>query len=317
MQNDNPANPSEYIYNKSTIGGVDQSKLEYKESLKEKIYISKPSHMYSWVILFIIVFVMILGGVLYFVYPDLMQSLGISSNSANQVTDTKNKEDVALKQKMEEEKSLRERYLEIKTPLTLDNDETISKIKTLDLNMPPQDMALILSEQTLINIQLEFSKVAEIYLGGKPTNNPSANNIYNNAKHGFSFALPENYQYLSEDEKEGTSFIYFGIPKEGTPTAFLTVKVNANTDYATLEKCNGQNENTCLESGTDWGQNNDVEKIILSGKNAESFYVSEGKDNSYHIVQTVDNPTISLQMVVSEGGLDKDFSQIINTFKFN
>ncbi len=57
----------EYIYNKSTIGGIDESKLEFKETMRPKVVIGRPGKG-SWMVLFALVFLGAISGLGYYFY---------------------------------------------------------------------------------------------------------------------------------------------------------------------------------------------------------------------------------------------------------
>lgn len=75
-------------------------------------------------------------------------------------------------------------------------------------------------------------------------------------------------------------------------------------------------EYPCLQDGKDWGQEKDMEQIILAGKPATSFYIAEGVSHAdYHVVMT-EAPPLAFKMYISGGGLDDNFMKILSTLKF-
>jgi hypothetical protein len=142
--------------------------------------------------------------------------------------------------------------------------------------------------------------------------------LYRSDKYGFEFYYPENYEFIEERTSQGVTFLDFGFrnpPSEETPTSYLTITLNSNLDHKSLEECNEKSMNTCLAS-KGFGQEDNVESVMLGNRKAVTFYTGGGVDNAYHIVQTVDKPEVELQMFVAGGGLNRAFQGIIDSFKF-
>jgi hypothetical protein len=155
---------------------------------------------------------------------------------------------------------------------------------------------------------------------GLPSNNKKPQGqakLYSSDKYGFEFYYPENYEFIEERTSQGVTFLDFGFRNSpsDTPTSYLTITLNSNLDHKFLEECNEKSMNTCLDSKA-FGQEENVESVMLGDRKAVSFYTGGGVDNSYHIVQTVDKPEVELQMFVAGGGLDRAFKGIIDSFRF-
>jgi hypothetical protein len=72
----------------------------------------------------------------------------------------------------------------------------------------------------------------------------------------------------------------------------------------------------CIEDGKVWGQSENVMETKLGGEDARSFYLAyDLLDDDYHI-QTSSSRPLQAKMLVSGGGLDPTFEQILSTFRF-
>lgn len=155
------------------------------------------------------------------------------------------------------------------------------------------------------------------FLDQNKTSDTSNQRIYTSKSNNYSFQYPTGYKLISEDNQ--TAVFGFSIGSE-QPSPYLTITSKNLTDINSFKLCSQKPQNDtsahCIALGSSWGQKNDVEIIVLGGRKAKSFYLGGGVDFAYHIVQTVDNPRLELKMYVAGGGLDKDFNQILSTFKF-
>ena len=166
-----PADPATvsdgYIYSKSTIGGIDRSKLEYKETFKKRVYFNVPKHTYSWVILFILIILGLGVGIAYYLYPKIFTSP--STDLAVQAP-TETIPPVVL----QEDPGLRDKLLQVKAPFLLTNDEIINQLKNAGANLNSNELNPILSTEMLDKITFEFKQLQTIIEENNAQENPPA-----------------------------------------------------------------------------------------------------------------------------------------------
>lgn len=141
--------------------------------------------------------------------------------------------------------------------------------------------------------------------------------IYKNSNLGFELKYPD-LLYSGLEKQENVTFGYSG--KGGAPIPYLTITEIGLLDYKNLfsSKClkyQGLQIEYCVEKGSNWNQEKDINDIKLDEKDAKSFYVSDFTCK-YHIVQTISEPFIELRMCISRDISDEVFKQILSTFKF-
>jgi hypothetical protein len=134
--------------------------------------------------------------------------------------------------------------------------------------------------------------------------------IYTNERLGFEFKYPEPYSVI----EEATNRVSFGSNR----FPYLTISTNQITDYKSLKPCEYgvEPQVPCLRKW-DTHQDRVIFDTTLGGVNAISFDLVEGvPDGTYRIVQTTGSPKLEAKMFVSGGGLDREFNQMLSTFKF-
>lgn len=129
----------------------------------------------------------------------------------------------------------------------------------------------------------------------------------------LSFRYPEelivtenNGQISLKEKPGGSGFVYLEI----------YTKPDKLTDYASIPTCDKSEPNKECIATEGWEQKNAIENITLGNKKAVSFYLSGFGDYARHVVQTLENPKIELNMNVAGGGLDGTFSKILTSLKF-
>lgn len=147
----------EYIYNKSTIGGVDDSKLESKETFQPKIYIGKPNHR-SWITLAIIA-VLIVGGTFgyyrYFAVPQLEVP---EETEIPEIIDRP------------PEISMIEQVRNMRLPVNLNEDNYIASLNREPNINNVQEIERIISLSTIDQISLEINELLAILSPVEATN---------------------------------------------------------------------------------------------------------------------------------------------------
>lgn len=146
----------EYLYNKSTIGGIDTSKLEYKETFKNKVYLSKPSNLYSWIALGILLIIATGFGLIYYVYPDI---LNFGQETDIPVIDVNDSDIANTNEPNPSEPTYKERLLIISTPSTLANDEVLINIANISEDISGNSVTPLLTTSTLERFTAEFNQV--------------------------------------------------------------------------------------------------------------------------------------------------------------
>lgn len=160
----------EYLYNKSIIGGIDQSKLEYKETFKPKVSFNKPSHLYSWIVLAILLLIGLSSGVLYFLYPELFNF----GSDEILVEDPLFEEEIVEPIITEEDIGLREKLLQVKAPFLLSNDIVLQQFEEQADSIRNPNISSFLSTQTLEAITAEFHQVKAIISESSNNNNQNS-----------------------------------------------------------------------------------------------------------------------------------------------
>ena len=143
-----------YLYNKSTIDGIDQSKLEYKETFKNRIYISKPNHRYSWIILAVLVVIGIFGSLYYY----------INTSGTPAETPLITEEPTTTPPVIEEQPviDVKTELLKITTPNTVAEDTVLNTIKGSVTTSSNTGLNLLLNKDLLDRISVEFKSVQTI-----------------------------------------------------------------------------------------------------------------------------------------------------------
>ena len=157
-------NPDEegYLYNKATIGGIDQSKLEYKETFKPKITFQKPTHKYSWVILGIFLVLGTSLGIGYYQYHDILSNLIASIPGISKVQPEPKPNPIVVNNPNQQ--GLREELMQIKPPFLLENDPLLKQFRAITVNtdLNGEQVGALLSENILSQITSEFFQVKAI-----------------------------------------------------------------------------------------------------------------------------------------------------------
>ena len=111
------------------------------------------------------------------------------------------------------------------------------------------------------------------------------------------------------------------VPLKGGEPTFI-VASNFNFDINDIPLCdtNTYEDTPCLNPGKNHGQNENIQSITLDGENAVSFYIIvdnlDGGTDVLHVVQTVGSPRVEMALSIAGMGREKEFSQILSTFRF-
>lgn len=171
----------------------------------------------------------------------------------------------------------------------------------------------VIDQQITSTIQTPSSTPETESLTSTPPDEMVGWKTYTNSSLGFEFKYPNTYSVLKETS--GGIELGFTPPANSTPITYLIISTQKGTDLATILICPELRQFPCITK-EGWNQIQPISEINISGHKAVSAYLSYGVDADYRIVQFEDIPTIELKMNVSGGGLDRDFTKILSTFKF-
>lgn len=135
----------DYIYNRTIIGGIDENRFIFGQSIRKKIYLSKPGKG-SWIVLVLFAIASI-GGSLYYRWK-LNEDM-IKQAEMNAVIENNRGSNLEF---------IKSKLLEIKFPDNIENDDFVKTLNDNSSTANSQSVQIILNEK---NIDL-LSKEVEL-----------------------------------------------------------------------------------------------------------------------------------------------------------
>lgn len=140
---------------------------------------------------------------------------------------------------------------------------------------------------------------------------------YTNTEYNYEFKYPTSYSLIKENSN-GVTF-GFSLTPDAPIFPYLTVSTTNLTDLSSLKPCPTEDTQIlCLDSGKKWGQEQDISNTTVGSHKAKSFYLFRfvPDEQNYHVIQLEAPQKLEFKMLISGGGIDQTFSQILSTFKF-